>query len=109
MILEAKYTGPFHQVTVPGYQHRVAVRGEVVKIRIREGFPLGACWEITKGKKAYDSGLKEAQAKLEVEAKEWAAKKKAAAEIEAKKMDKIVEAGQTVADEPKPVKKGAKS
>ena len=109
MILEAKYTGPFLRVTVPGYQHRAAARGKVVKIRIREGFPLGSCWKITKGQKAYDAGLKAAQEKLEAEAKEWAAKKKAAAEIEAKKMDKIVEAGQTVAGEPKPVKKGAKS
>ena len=108
MILEAKYIGPHSRVSVPGYQHRESVRKDgkhpVVKIRIPEGRPLGGCWEIIKGKKEYDAGLKAAQKKLEDEAKAIAAKKKAAAEAEAQRLDNLVEAS-----EPKPAKKGAKS
>jgi len=104
MILEAKYIGPHSRVSVPGYQHRVAVRGEVVKMRLPEGRPIGGCWEIVKGKKEYEAGLKAAKDKLEAEAKATAEKKTAAAEAEALRLDKLVEAS-----EPKPVKKGAKS
>jgi len=109
MILEAKYIGPYPRVSVPGYQHRESVRGKdgkhpVVKIRVPEGRPIGGCWEITKGKKEYDAGLKKVQDKLVAEAKEKAAKKKAAAEAEAQRLDNLVEAS-----EPKPAKKGAKS
>lgn len=104
MILEAKYTGPFPRVTVPGFQHRTAVKGEVVKIRIAEGKPIGGCWEIVKGKKEYEAGLKVAKDKLEAEAKAKAEKIKARNEAELKKLDKIIED----ADKPKPVKKGAK-
>lgn len=109
MILEAKYIGPHSRVSVPGYQHRESVRGKdgnhpPVKIRVPEGRSIGGCWEIVKGKKEYDAGLKAVQAKLEAEAKALAAKKKAATEAEAQRLDKIVEAS-----EPKPAKKGAKS
>ena len=108
MILEAKYIGPHSRVSVPGYQHRETVRKDgkfpVVKIRVPEGRPIGGCWEIIKGKKQYEAGLKAAQDKLQAEAKANAENKKAAAEADAKRLDKIVEAS-----EPKPVKKGAKS
>ena len=61
MILEAKYLGPFAKVQVPGFEHKTCKRGETTKMRIPAGRPIGACWEITKGKKEYEAGLKKAE------------------------------------------------
>ena len=61
MIIEAKYTGPFPAVTVPGFPRKTAKRGEVVKLKVRDGFPIGGDWEIIKGKDGYESALKKAR------------------------------------------------
>ena len=67
MIVEATYTGPFAVVTIPNSNGKLSKRGEdgkhsTKKIRVRDGHPIGACWDITKGKKEYEAGLKKADA-----------------------------------------------
>jgi len=66
MILEAKYIGPYANVTVPGFKGKTVAREVPVKLRIRDGYPIGGCWEITKGETEY----KAARAKLEEERQE---------------------------------------
>ena len=81
MILKAKYVGPFAEVSVPGFAGKVAHPGEEVVLRVRDGFPLGGCWEITEGEDQYRAALEKAQA----EKKEKADKRKKTAERQAEK------------------------
>lgn len=103
MILEAKYIGPFARVTVPGFHHRVATKGQVVKLRITEGRPLGGCWEITKGKKEYEAGLKKVADEAKAKAKAKAKVRADAKEAELKQRDGIIESADK---NTKPDKKG---
>ena len=57
MILECKYIGPFSAVLVPGFRDKLCKRGATVKIRIRDGFPVGGCWEIVGDDKDYLAAL----------------------------------------------------
>ncbi len=65
MIVEATYTGPFAVVLIPNSNGKRSTRGKdgkhsTKKIRVREGHPIGGCWDITKGKKEYEDMLKKA-------------------------------------------------
>lgn len=67
MIVEATYNGPYAVVLIPNSNGKRSTRDKdgnhpSVKIRVREGHPIGGCWDITKGKKEYEAGLKKAEA-----------------------------------------------
>ena len=81
MIIEAKYVGPFDTVTVPTMPGKLIKQGETVKLRIEDGVPIGGCWEIVKGKKEYEAGLKAAAAEAEAKAKARQARATATAKI----------------------------
>ena len=104
MIIEAKYIGPLAKVTVPGFAHRVADRGQTVKIRITEGKPIGGCWEIVKGKTEYEAGLKKVEKEAEARAKARAESRAKAKEAALAERDKVIEAADT--KKTKPGKKG---
>ena len=109
MILEAKYTGPFSEVTVPGFEFKTVKRGEVTKLRVPDGRDIGGCWEITAGKEEYESSRAKAEAAREAEAlardKQRAEAKEAAAAAGDKRQQDIIDAlvagGEVDASSPK--------
>lgn len=102
MILEAKYVGPFPTVTIPSMPGVIIKQGEVTKIRIPDGVPIAECWEIVKGKKEYEAGLKAA-----AEKKEQAAKATTARAAATKKLaDENLKRASGMAAEPEPGKEG---
>lgn len=64
MILLAKYTGPYPEVTVPGFVGKVTLRDKPVKIRVPDGMPLGGCWDIIEGAKEYKAAIEAREADL---------------------------------------------
>lgn len=65
MILEARYIGPFEEVTVPGFEFKTVKNGEATKLRVPDGSDIGGCWEIIAGKDEYDAARAKADAARE--------------------------------------------
>lgn len=85
MILEAKYIGPYAEVSVPGFGSKLCKRGEAVKMRIADGQRIGGCWEIIAGQKEYQAAI--------------AAVEKAAADAKAARRDKAAAMAEAVQKE----------
>ncbi len=90
MIVEARYVGPHALVEIPhsgGKRSRRQDDGKhpIVKIRARDGHPLGGCWDITKGKKEYEAGIENLQAEAK-KTKKARAKRAAETAAEAERL-----------------------
>lgn len=53
MIVRAKYTGPFDEVTIAGVTVK---RGEAARIRVPDGQQLGGCWQVLDDEAKDDAG-----------------------------------------------------
>ena len=104
VVVEAEYIGPYAKVLIPNSGGKVWKRNDPApKIRVRYGHPIGADWNILKGKKDYDAMLKQAQAEADERAKE----RKARRDATAAKAEAL--SNPTVDEKPKPAKKGGAS
>jgi hypothetical protein len=52
MIITARYVGPYPEVQAPGFENKLVKRDEVVRLRLKDGQPLGDCWEVVEDEKA---------------------------------------------------------